>query len=57
MTNSENYSMHTIHTSDLHLPQTKLAVFQKGVYFSGVKIFNDLLSDIKNTFGNLKRFK
>jgi len=49
--------MHTIHSSDLHLPQTKLAIFQKGVYFSGVKIFNNLLADIKNTFGNLKRFK
>jgi len=37
MTNSENCSMYNIHSSDLHLPQTKLAIFQKGVYFSGVK--------------------
>jgi len=29
--------MYNIHSSDLHLPQTKLAIFQKGVYFSGVK--------------------
>ena len=57
MTNSENYSMRTIHSSDLHLPQIKLAIFQNGVYFSGVKIFNNLLSDIKNIFGNFKRFK
>ena len=37
MTNSENCSMYNIHSRDLHFPQTKLAIFQKGVYFSGVK--------------------
>ena len=34
-------SIHTGHSSDLHLPQTNLAVYQKGVYYSGGKIFNN----------------
>ena len=55
--NSENYSIHTRHSNALHLPQTNLAIYQKGVYHSGVKIFHNFLSDIKNTIGNLKRFK
>jgi hypothetical protein len=55
--NSENYSVHTRHDNDLHLPQTNLAIYQKGVYHSGVKIFHNFPSDIKNTTGNLKRFK
>jgi len=52
----KNWSVHTIHGSDLHLPQTNLTVYQKGVYYSCVKIFNNILSDIKNTSGNFKRF-
>jgi hypothetical protein len=33
MTNSENFSMPTIHSNDLHLPQTKLVIFQKRSLF------------------------
>ena len=57
MTNSNNYSIYTGHSSDLHLPQTNLVVYQKGVCYSDVKFFNNLPSDIKNTSGNLKTFK
>jgi hypothetical protein len=55
--NSENYSMHTMHSNELHLPQMNLAIYKNRVCYSGVKIFNNLPSDIKNTSGNLKRFK
>jgi hypothetical protein len=34
-----------------------LATYQKGVYYSGVQIFNNLPSDIKNISSNLKRFE
>jgi len=34
-----------------------LATYQKGVYYSGVEIFNNLPSDIKNISRNLKRFE
>jgi hypothetical protein len=30
---------------------------KKGVYYSGVKFFNNLPTYIKNTSGNLKRYK
>lgn len=56
-TNSENYSIPTMHSNELHLPQMNLAIYKNRFYYSGVKIFNNLPSDIKNTSGNLKRFK
>jgi len=56
--NSDNYSIHIIHSNDLHLLQTNLAIYQKGgIYCLGVKIFHNFPSDNKNTTGNLKRFK
>ena len=56
-TNAEYYSIHTMHSNELHLPQTNLAIYKNRVYYSGVKIFNNLPSDIKNTSGNRKRLK
>jgi hypothetical protein len=43
--------------NDLHLPTANPSVFQKGVYFSGVKIFNNLPTDLKQTFYNVYKFK
>ena len=46
-----NANVHNFPTrshNDLHLPIANLSVFQKGVYFSGVKIFNDLPTDLKH---------
>jgi len=57
MTNSENGCIHTKLGSDLCWPQTNLDVYQKRVYYSGVKFFNNLTIYIKNTSGNLKRYK
>ena len=34
-----------------------VAKYQKGVYYSGVKVFNALPSDIKTEFNNPKKFK
>jgi hypothetical protein len=34
-----------------------LAKYQKGVYFSGIKIYNNLPSNIKNASGDIMRFK
>jgi hypothetical protein len=36
--NSENHSIHTRSCSNFHLPLANLAVYQKGVYYSGVKV-------------------
>jgi hypothetical protein len=47
ITNSEHYGIYTRHKNDLYLPQTNLPVYQSGVYFSGIKIYNNLPSNIK----------
>jgi hypothetical protein len=41
----------------LYTPQANLAIYQKGTYYSGIKFYNKLPSDIKNVCGNLKIFK
>jgi len=46
--NSEVHSINTRHKSDLHPPSIKLTEYQKGVYYSGIKIFNHLPQNIKN---------
>jgi hypothetical protein len=56
-TNSENCSICTRRNNDLRLPQTNLPIYEKEVYYSDVTIFNNLPADIKDTSGNLKRFK
>jgi len=33
--------------NNLHLPQANLAIFQKGAYYSGIKIFNSLPTEMK----------
>jgi len=38
--NANAHNFPTISHNDLHLPNANLLVFQKGVYFSGVKLFN-----------------
>jgi len=37
--NSEGHSINTRHRSDLYPPSIKLTKYQKGVYYSGIKIF------------------
>jgi hypothetical protein len=39
---------------NLYLPQANLTIYQKGVYYAGIKIFNRLPIEIKNTSNNLK---
>ena len=55
-----NIDSHTIDTrqrQNLYLPQANLTIYQKGVYYAGIKIFNKLPIEIKNTSNNLKKFK
>jgi hypothetical protein len=56
-TNLENYNTHTRCSTNLHLPQGNLAMYQKGVYCSQVKIFTNLPLDNKNSSSNFTRFK
>jgi hypothetical protein len=59
MTNSENYSIHTIHSSDLHLPQTNLAIYQKEFIIQLLKslvIFYQILKLLLAILSGLKEF-
>ena len=57
ITNQEFHNLNTRHKSDFHLPQASLACYQKGVYFSGIKLYNSLPSNIKCASGNIDKFK
>jgi len=56
-----NSVYHNINTrqkkKDLHLPQVSLAMYRKGVYYSGIKIFNGLPKAIKDISSKPKKFK
>jgi hypothetical protein len=55
--NSEIHNINTRHTSNLHLPRAHLNIYQKGVYYSGIKIFSNLSWDIKTYIDNPRTFK
>jgi len=55
--NSEIHCFNTKNKLNFHLPLTKLTVFQKGPYYSGIKAFNSLPSYIKNLIQTKKLFK
>jgi hypothetical protein len=46
-TNSDIHSFNTRSNHDLHIPVANLAVFQKGVWYSGIKIYNHLPPTLK----------
>jgi hypothetical protein len=45
--NSDIHSVHTRQGLDLHYPTYKLAKVQKRVFYTGIKIFNNLPHNIK----------
>jgi len=55
LTNSKNHNLDTRQRNNLHLPQANLTIYQKGAYYSGIKIFNNLPLEIKNVAGNQKK--
>jgi len=55
--NSEIHNINTRDTSNLHLPRTHLNIYQKGVYYSGIKIFSRLPRNIKTHSDNPRTFK
>ena len=56
-TNNENHNIDTRQRNNLYLPQANLTTYQKGAYYLGIKIFNNLLLEIKNAAGNQKSLK
>jgi hypothetical protein len=55
--NSDIHSIHTRQGSDLHHPTYKLTKIQKGVYCSGIMIFNNLPQNLKNMTPEVNKFK
>jgi len=56
---SKNYQIHNVHTrfkTNLHSPIANLTKFQKGVYYSGNKIFSNLPHNIKDLANEIKLF-
>ena len=51
------HSINTRHCSDLHQPPVKLTKVQKGVYYSGIKVFNCLPNNIKSLSNDVRKFK
>jgi hypothetical protein len=54
--NSEIHSINTRHYN-LHQPISKLTKYQKVIYYSGLKVYNNLPPHIKDTSDDLKKFE
>ena len=57
---TKNQEIHNINTRcniNLHPPVCNLTVFHKGVYFSGIKLFNHLPPNIKSFSNEINLFK
>jgi len=55
-----NIELHKINTrqkQDLHVPSVNLTKVQKGVYYSGITLFNSLPFGIKKVTHNTNKFK
>ena len=51
---NQSLFIHTRQRNNFYLPQANLTIYQKGAYYSGIKIFNNLPLEIKNVAGNKK---
>ena len=55
--NSQVHKINTRQTLDLYVPTANLTIYQKGVYYSGIKIYNYLPTAIKDLSGDKNKFK
>jgi hypothetical protein len=55
--NSEIHNVSTRNNLDLHYPQPHLSVYQKSIYFTGIKVFSRLPVPIKQLTHDSKQFK
>jgi hypothetical protein len=56
-TNFAVHNLQTRHRNDVHLPTSTLTLYQKGVYYAGIKLFDNLPQNIKEIVGLPKQFK
>ena len=57
LSNSQLHKINTRQTCDLYVPTANLTIYQKGVYFSGIKIYNHLPTAIKDLSYDKNKFK
>jgi hypothetical protein len=57
VSNSVYHNINTGRKYDLRLPQVYLAIYQKGAYYSGIKIFNSFPKPIKDISSKPEKFK
>jgi hypothetical protein len=57
ITSMDSHNLETRKSNNLYTPQANLSVYQKGAYYSGVKIFNKFPSNIKDVNGNITKLK
>jgi len=55
--NLEVHNHNTRSAKNFHLPITNLTIYQKGAYYTGIKIFNYLPTHIKNVAKEIQVFK
>jgi hypothetical protein len=55
--NSEIHIFNTRNKSNLYLPISNLSVYQKGTYYTGIRAFHNLPSQIKELYHNINQFK
>ena len=51
------HMINTRHSSDLYVPAADLTICKKGIYYSGIKIYNHLPTAIKDLSGDKNKFK
>jgi hypothetical protein len=56
-TNSDIHSFNTRFNHDIHIPVANLAIFKKGVWYSGTKIYNHLSPALKQLSHDVFKFK
>jgi hypothetical protein len=57
LANSEIHGINTRQHNNLHQPLSNLTKYQKGIYYSGLKVYNNLPPHIKDTSDDLKKFE
>jgi len=55
--NLENHTKSTRHFNNFYQPVTNLTIYQRGVHYVGIKIFNNLPPYIKDISNNVKKFE
>jgi hypothetical protein len=55
--NNDCHGLHTRQNTNLHMLQVSLTIYGKGVYHTGVKVYNALPYKLKEISDNPKRFK